>query len=136
MIQHGDRGGRVEKRGHFRRKPRAGRRITVRYSVLDGDGETRGPVESAFTVNIGVGGAFIASEDPPAPGSVLVLSLSVPPLGRTIELRGDVRWIADGDDDDVHGMGVRFQLLDEDRLQVLNEYFASLTATVDIDEAV
>src|SRR5438105_10109294 len=86
MIQHGGRGGQQPEggRGHFRRKPRTGRRILVRYLVLDGED---GVVESAVTHNIGVGGAFIATDDPAAPGSRLAIDLIVPD-GPTIELRG------------------------------------------------
>ena len=37
--------------------------------------------------------------------------------------------------EDEHGMGVKFNSLDVEQLLALNEYFASLTATMDIDDA-
>jgi uncharacterized protein (TIGR02266 family) len=105
--------------------------MIVRYALLDG-GET-GPEQRAYTLNIGVGGAFIATSDPPPPGTQLVLGLALPQSGREIEAAGEVRWIADAEDDPIHGMGVRFHGLAEEELLALNDYFASLTPTVEHD---
>src|SRR5256885_310296 len=58
-----------ERRGHFRGKPRPGRRVEVRYRVTE-RGET-GEELRAFTKNIGVGGAFILTTDPAAPRAPL-----------------------------------------------------------------
>ena len=122
-----------ERRNHFRGKPRPGRRVEVSYRVIDGVGEAQEPC-TAFTRNIGVGGAFIVTEDPATPGAELLLTVQIPTSGKKIEVRGEVRWIADGDYDAVHGMGVKFHGLDVDQLLELNEYFTSLTQTVDHDE--
>ncbi len=124
-----------ERRDHFRGKPRPGRRVEVRYRVIDA-GEP-GEEQRAFTKNIGVGGAFILTPDPPAPGTDLTIALVVPQARHPIEVAGEVRWIIDGKHDEPereHGMGVKFNGLDVDQLLALNEYFASLTATVDHDE--
>ncbi len=44
--------------------------------------------------------------------------------------------LAPGDDvSDERGMGVKFAGLDVDQLMALNEYFGSLTSTMDHDEA-
>src|SRR5207253_10365590 len=109
---------------HFRRGPRVGRRVAIRYAPLDG--ETLGPEHAAATANIGVGGAFIETPDPPPPGTTLVIGVTVPTSGREIEALAEVRWIADSDEDTMIGMGVRFHGLDEDELEVLNDYFATL----------
>jgi uncharacterized protein (TIGR02266 family) len=125
-----------ERRDHFRGKPRNGRRVEVRYRVLE-HGQLSDEVR-AYTKNIGVGGAFIFCLDPAPPGATLQIALQVPATARALEVRGDVRWIVDGQDDEPeaeHGMGVKFHSLDVEQLLALNEYFASLTATVDIDEA-
>src|SRR5215470_13764818 len=122
-----------ERRNHFRGRPRPGRRVEVIYRLIEVGGEESAPC-SAFTRNIGVGGAFIVTEDPAAPGSELQLTIQIPTSGKKIEVRGEVRWIADGDYDAVHGMGVKFQGLDVDQLLELNEYFTSLTHIVDHDE--
>jgi hypothetical protein len=124
-----------ERRDHFRGKPRPGRRVQVRYRVLE-----HGQLSEerfAVTKNVGVGGAFILTQDPEPPGAALQIFLEVP-QHKPIEIRADVRWIVDGKHDEPageHGMGVKFNSLDVEQLLALNEYFASLTATVDIDEA-
>lgn len=123
-----------ERRGHFRGKARPGRRVEVRYRIVR-DGQLLGE-QRAFTKNIGVGGAFIITDTPPAPGTSLQIVLTVPQAARTLEVRGDVRWVLTaGDDADEHGMGVKFAALDVEQLMALNEYFGSLTSTMDHDEA-
>src|SRR5262249_55747528 len=122
-----------ERRSHFRGKPRPGRRVEVTYRVIDQNGEESEP-SRAYTRNIGVGGAFIETEDPPPPGSGLVLSGRVPTSKKKIAMRGEVRWISDGELDAVHGMGVKFHGLEVDHLLELNEYFTSLTSALDQDE--
>jgi hypothetical protein len=122
-----------ERRSHFRGKPRPGRRVDVRYQVVDGAGELQ-PELTAHTRNIGVGGAFIVTEDPAPPGSQLQLIIKIPTSGKHIRARGEVRWIADGDLDAVHGMGVKFFGLEVNELLELNEYFISLTHTADLED--
>jgi hypothetical protein len=129
-----------ERRGHFRGKARSGRRVEVRYRVLEHG--LLSEEQRAFTKNIGVGGAFIMTTDPPPPGAALHLAIQVPATGgtidRAIDVKGDVRWIVDGKHDEPeaeHGMGVKFHALEVEQLIQLNEYFASLTTTYDLDEA-
>jgi uncharacterized protein (TIGR02266 family) len=120
---------------HFRGKPRPGRRVELRYRVVETH-ET-GPEQIAYTSNIGIGGAFIVTADPAPPGSRLTLALGVPNHGdapRQITVKGEVRWISDGEEDPVHGMGVKFSGLQVDEVLALNDYFASLTETADIDD--
>ena len=125
-----------ERRGHFRGKARPGRRVEVRYRVIE-HGQLS-EEQRAYTKNIGIGGAFIITPDPSPPGTSLQIALQVPAASRTIEVRGEVRWIIDGKHDEPeseHGMGVKFGGLDVEQLMALNEYFASLTSTMDHDEA-
>jgi uncharacterized protein (TIGR02266 family) len=125
-----------ERRGHFRGKARPGRRVEVRYRIIE-HGQLSDE-QRAYTKNIGVGGAFIITPDPPPPGTLLHIAVQVPAAPRPLEVRGDVRWIVDEaheDDRREHGMGVKFAGLDVDQLMALNEYFASLTSTMDHDEA-
>ncbi len=125
-----------ERRGHFRGKARPGRRVEVRYRVIE-HGQLS-EEQRAYTKNIGVGGAFIITPDPSPPGTALHIALQVPASSRPIEVRGEVRWIIDGKHDEPeaeHGMGVKFAGLDVEQLMALNEYFASLTSTMDHDEA-
>jgi uncharacterized protein (TIGR02266 family) len=124
-----------ERRDHFRGKPRNGRRVQVRYRVLE-HGQLSDELR-AWTKNVGIGGAFVLTTDPAPPGTQVQVTLEVP-AHKPIEIRGTVRWIVDGKHDEPageHGMGLKFSSLDVDQLLALNEYFASLTATLDIDEA-
>ncbi|MSP59533.1 MAG: PilZ domain-containing protein [Myxococcales bacterium] len=116
---------------HFRGVARPGRRAEVRYRSVDAHGS--GPEQVAETHNIGIGGAFVVTPDPEPPGTILAVVITVPFSGRSISVRGEVRWIADGDDDPLHGMGVRFLGLQPDEVLALNDYFASLTETLDHD---
>jgi uncharacterized protein (TIGR02266 family) len=129
-----------ERRGHFRGKPRPGRRVEVRYRIEPPGGGASGdpPEHFAFTKNIGIGGAFILTADPLPPGAHLHLDLIVPHARNPIEVKAEVRWIVDGKHDEPereHGMGVKFSGLDVDQLLALNDYFATLTSTVDSDES-
>jgi uncharacterized protein (TIGR02266 family) len=100
--------------------------VQVRYQSLGGE------EIAAYTKNIGVGGAFIVTPAPPKIGTQLRLIVEVPSGPSAIEVRAEVRWHA-GESAQDKGMGVRFAGLDVDQLLALNEYFASLTATVDHD---
>jgi hypothetical protein len=69
-------------------------------------------------------------------GTTLSITLSVPASARPLEVKGEVRWIVDSADDErEHGMGVKFGGLDVDQLLALSDYFASLTAASETDEA-
>lgn len=111
-----------EKRTHFRGKARPGRRIDLTFS-RDG-GDKRG----AVTRNIGVGGAFILTEDIEPAGSELSLQLQLPNVDNPIVVECEVRWASDGPEGEA-GMGVKFNNIDVEALLALNEYFASLTGT-------
>jgi hypothetical protein len=110
-----------ERRSHFRGKPRPGRRVEVEFAALGS------PARTAFTRNIGVGGAFIVTESPPPPGTPVSLVLLVG-QGR-IAVNAEVRWIV-GEGEQT-GMGVRFLTLEVEELLELNEYFATLTGDDD-----
>jgi uncharacterized protein (TIGR02266 family) len=122
-----------ERRSHFRGKPRLGRRVEVVYRPL-ADAESQARECRAFTRNIGVGGAFIVTEQPPPPGSRLALNLHIPTSGKRMKVDAEVRWIA-GQEQAVRGMGVKFYGLEVDQLLELNEYFSSLISAVETDEA-
>jgi uncharacterized protein (TIGR02266 family) len=99
----------------------------VRYQTVAGGAETR-----AHTKNIGVGGAFIVVPKPPMIGTRLRLVIEMPGAA-PMEVRAEVRWLSRSDEAD-SGMGVRFSGLEVDQLLELNDYFASLSATVDHDD--
>ncbi len=113
-----------ERRTHFRGKARPGRRVELEYRLADG------PVDKplrAFTRNIGVGGAFIVTDDPFEVGTSLTVIIQVPTSDMTIEVAAEVRWKATSTEE--VGMGIKFQHLDVEQLLQLSEYFASLTGT-------
>lgn len=110
-----------ERRNHFRGKPRPGRRVDVEVRQ---EGQ---PALKAHTQNVGVGGAFIVCAAPPAPGTLLEVSLLVPGNAASghITVKAEVRWtVPEGE---LTGMGVKFLSLEVDELLALNEYFATLT---------
>ena len=117
-----------ERRGHFRGKPRPGRRVRVSFVSASNHGSSA-PPQSAHTRNIGVGGAFIVTSAPPPVGTQVRLTIEMP-NGQPLEVRAEVRWHGRPEPDQP-GMGVRFAGLDVDQLLLLNEYFASLTPALD-----
>lgn len=117
-------------RHHFRGKPRPGRRVSLSYRVDSGGARD----STAVTKNIGIGGAFIVTEKPERPGTMLVVTIPIPSPARTVVVKGEVRWISDVDNESVHGMGVMFADFDAEDAVALEEFFSSLTETVDHDE--
>jgi uncharacterized protein (TIGR02266 family) len=114
-----------EKRRHFRGKARAGRRVDLKYRRVDG---SERDFISGVTRNIGVGGAYILTDEPDHVGALLEIAMTVPTSDAPIAVRAEVRWTAPAlDETDTAGMGVRFLELDVESLLKLSEYFASLT---------
>jgi|GEM_PF-1392599 len=114
---------RHEKRRYFRGKARPGRRVDLHYRLVDAERDTR---VAAVTSNIGVGGAFILTDTPPALGTLLAIDINVPTADNLIHVTGEVRWTSEEEEEDA-GMGVKFLNLDVEALLELSEYFASLT---------
>jgi hypothetical protein len=75
---------------------------------------------AAQTVDIGTGGAFIASALVQPAGSQLILELQLPTSAQPFTLPAVVRWTRAG------GMGVQFVGVDVDVLLELNDYFATI----------
>ncbi len=120
------------KRNHFRGKPRPDRHIELSYRLFVNGALT--DEKKAHTKNIGVGGAFILVVPPPEAGTTLLVSIPVGGGKPPLDVKAEVRWVigaASGAPESAQGMGVRFTALDVDQLLVLNEFFASLPATVD-----
>ena len=110
-----------ERRTHFRGKARPGRVLPIRFR---GVGEPTWT--DSVTVNIGVGGAFIATAAR-AIGDRLELEIELPTTERKFLVGAAVRWIATTGAE--IGMGVQFVDVDVDILLELNDYFSLLTAT-------
>jgi len=105
-----------ERRHHFRSKPRPGRVLAVKFRAGDA-----GWIE-AQTRDIGVGGAFIVTQDIQPVGAGITLELSLPGSDRVFTIPAAVRWSATGADG---GMGVQFVGVDIDVLLELNEMFSA-----------
>jgi uncharacterized protein (TIGR02266 family) len=113
---------------HFRGKARPGRRVEIGYRRTD---QPDAAFTKAVTRNIGVGGAYVLTNDPEKIGTTLAIRLTIPTAPQDIEVKGEVRWgNQDGDEEDA-GMGVVFLDIDVDCVLVLGEYFASLTGAED-----
>jgi len=122
--------GNSERRQHFRGSARPGRRIEIRF-------RPKGSADDhalAITRNIGVGGAFIVTDMRPEPGSRLELVIAMPGTeAETLQVDGEVRWVAEGAEGTKGGIGVRFHALDVSSLLALSGYFATLAAPVEGD---
>ena len=105
---------------HFRGQPRPRRAVDVSFRV---DGDER-PERVARTANLGVGGAFIITDEAPPLGARLSLRLALPG-GHSVTLRAEVRRHAD-DKEDKRGMGLEFVEVDTDLALVLDDYLATL----------
>ncbi len=117
---------RHEKRRHFRGKARPGCRVDVTYRPAADDV----PMVAAVTRNLGVGGAFIVTEQPEAVGTELIIHIVIPcdapSEPEVIAVKGEVRWTSETDE---AGMGVVFLDVPVDGVLKLSEYFASLTGS-------
>ena len=94
------------------------------------DGSATEPV-AATTRDIGVGGAFIATDQPCPIGSALDVDIDVPGQTRPLSLRAEVRWVAEASGERSAGMGVKFAALDVDALLALSDFFAQIAAAGD-----
>lgn len=67
---------------------------------------------TAETRNIGLGGVFVATREPPPVGQRISLHLALPQWDEPLTVDGEVRWVRFGDDvgphDGVSGVGVKF----------------------------
>lgn len=93
----------------FRREKRQPVQMRVRFRR---DAQDAALTHEGSTNDLGLGGAFVETEIPPAVGSRVVLTVSAPTAWEPLELHGEVRWVKDGGDGDPSGFGVRFHELD------------------------
>ena len=133
-----------ESGNHFRRKPRPGRRVPVRWRWASAPMVGGQAALCGWTANLGVGGAFIETAETRPRGAELAMEIELPGMGRTIALHAQVRWATaataasaagEAGDRGPAGMGVHFLGVTDETISALNEYFGTLTDTVDHDEA-
>jgi hypothetical protein len=121
----------------------------VRFRATGGSAEWL----TAFTRDIGVGGAFIETDQPVPAGTMLEVELDVPGPGPALTLAAEVRWVLEPSEAKdapsgpasaldaamapapatprAPGMGVKFGALEVDALLALSDYFATLAGTPD-----
>lgn len=83
----------------------------------------------AYTHDIGVGGAYIATDRPAPVGARLDVEIEVGGAGGPVALSAEVRWVANADRllaGREPGMGIKFGALDVEALVALSDFFASL----------
>jgi Tfp pilus assembly protein PilZ len=96
------------------------RRLPLRLPVTYGGLE--GPIKS-FTRDINDDGVFVVGESPLPEGTVIHMVVSVPGRTSPLQLKGIVGHTVIPEDEDVPGMGIRFELSNDER--------QDLTALVD-----
>ena len=86
-----------------RSHPRVPLRFTVEFTL-------GGTMHQGACLNLSQGGIFIATERPPAPGTVVLLDFAPPELARPVSTPARVAWVRDegNNRDAVAGMGVQF----------------------------
>jgi len=89
---------------------------------------TRDEFVAAFTVDLGVGGLFIATEQLLAAGERLYLQFNLPGTDRLIEAEAEVRWTKT--DGQTPGMGVRFLAMQQADFIELAAYMVGILGTL------
>jgi uncharacterized protein (TIGR02266 family) len=82
-----------------------------------------GKAYGASTLNISLGGMFIATEQALPFGAKVQLKFRVPTQTEPIEVEGQVRWSGATDDSNGRGIGVRFEGLRARDVWALNKFF-------------
>lgn len=112
--------GDIETEIERRRSPRASLIVRVRFGSVDA-------VFSEFTRNVNEGGVFIKTDQPATLGTQVHLEFELPGGAGTIKAKGRVTHVQDRDDAfDPTGMGVKFEDLDSDARERINEFVRRL----------
>lgn len=112
--------GDIETEIERRRSPRASLIVRVRFGSVDA-------VFSEFTRNVNEGGVFIKTDQPAAAGTQVNLEFELPGGAGTIKAKGRVTHVQDrATAFDPVGMGVKFEELDADARERINEFVRRL----------
>lgn len=108
---------------HFRRSARAAIELRVHYRRDEPDAALE---KVGRIADLGMGGAFVQSERPPAIGTAIVLTLQAPTAWDPLELPAQVRWISDDSASALgRGFGLEFRGLAPSQASALYELLAS-----------
>ena len=79
----------------------------------------------SYTQNVGNGGLFIGTENPPEKGEQFLLKLELPGLSDPMKIKCEVVWVRKQEEETDHpnGMGVRFIEITKADDQTLKQYF-------------
>lgn len=75
-----------------------------------------------YSRDISMGGVFLDSSIPVRLGTLLFLSLAIPPYKRPLRLTGEVVRVVESGSDRTAGMGVRFVGLSDKAQDILNKF--------------
>ena len=104
----------MEGDSHFRRTARRAIELAVRFQR---DAKGAALEQSGKLVDLGLGGAQVSCERPPARGTRVRLRFTSPSAWDPLELEGDVRWL-----DEASGLfGVAFEALSPSEAAALSE---------------
>ena len=78
-----------------------------------------------YSKDISMGGIFLDSSIPVKLGTLLFLSLALPPYKRPIHVTGEVVRVVESKTDKIAGMGIRFVGLSGSAQEKLDKFFSS-----------
>jgi len=108
---------------HFRRRPRPALSCIVRFRT---EGQGPDKEREALTQDLGLGGAFILTDEDIPEGEKLTLTIQPPDDPEPIVVWAVVKWRSDGSGDRPKGVGIQFEQVGAETLANLNDFIASL----------
>ncbi len=102
-----------------RRSDRVELVVRVDYKTVD-------ELFSEFARNINEGGLFVETDTPPEVGSSVALQFQIPGSDEPIRVMGRVVRACENDPNEVPGMGIEFENLDAQSLDLINDLVRSL----------
>ena len=102
-----------------RRSDRVELVVRVDYKTVD-------ELFSEFARNINEGGLFVETDTPPEVGSSVALQFQIPGSDEPIRVMGRVVRACENDPNEVPGMGIEFENLDAQSLDLINDLVRNL----------
>ncbi|MCB9707312.1 MAG: PilZ domain-containing protein [Myxococcales bacterium] len=90
---------------HFRKDGR--RALTLRVHVRQGHATDASPYQAEL-LDLGMGGAFVCTDEAPIIGSTVVLTINAATAWEPFEINAEVRWLSTGTATRPRGFGVHF----------------------------
>jgi uncharacterized protein (TIGR02266 family) len=109
--------------GHFRGSSRPQAAVEVRIHRLWATSPEPLP---AYTRDIGIGGAFVVTDECLERGERVRLVLAAPTAWQPLAIEAEVAWWREGGDQGPAGVGMRFVAPDDDQAVALRDLVAAL----------